>query len=136
MPLKTVYGCTGISRSPSAQPGCRYDLLVRPAADPGLFVGRDVARVDRAERAVVAASPGVDRLLGHGVAAAAPGRPEDVLAPRELGGRGCLPERERGERSQRYQECESQMPGRACQDTHYWRTKVKSVSSWMSFETL
>src|SRR5206468_12336288 len=121
---------------PPAQARGRDDLRVRPAADPGLLVGGDVARVHRAEGAVVSSPAGGRCLLGHGLAAAPAGRPEDVLAPRELGGGGRLRGRERGQPTERDQERNGQTPASACHDTHYRRTKVKSVSSWMSFETL
>src|SRR5207245_11520471 len=121
---------------PPPAPGRRKSPLVRPAPVPGLGIGRDVARVHAAERAVVSPPAGVDRLLGHRVAAAPAGRAEHVLTPRELGGRRRLGERERGERDQRQQKENGEAPQPSDQATHYWRAKVKSVSSWMSFETL
>src|SRR2546425_2054482 len=115
---------------PATQTDRGDELLVGPAADAGLAVGRDVGRVHRPERAVVFPPARIDGLLRDGVATAAPGRAEDVLAPRDLGGGGRLRGRNLGEQSRaQYHKSEDQTPGLACQGNVYWRTKVKSVSS-------
>src|SRR2546426_398778 len=62
-------------RSPS-EPDGRDDLIVRPAPDARVAIGRDVARVHGAERSVVLAAAAVGRLLRLRVAPAAPGGPE------------------------------------------------------------
>src|SRR2546427_12427501 len=81
-------------------------------------------------RPVVFPSARIDGLLRDGVATAASGRSEDVLAPRELGGGGSLRGRGLGEQSRaQEQQREDQTPGLASQAHPYWRAKVRSVSS-------
>src|SRR5437762_1202394 len=112
------------------------DLLVGPAPDARLAVRRDVGRVDGAERSVVPSSAGVGRLLWHGVAAAPAGRAEHVLAPCDVGGGRPLRARRRRERGQGQQERDEKAGGVPSQCVRYCRTKVRSVSSWISFATL
>src|SRR5216684_3398704 len=77
-----------LAGDPSAEPDGGDDLLVRPGPDPGLSVRRDIGRVDRPEGALELLAARVRLPLGLGVAAAAGGRAEDVLAPRDVGGAG------------------------------------------------
>src|SRR6266540_1426999 len=76
----------------AAEADRRDDLRVRPGADAGLGIGRDVGRVHRAEGPVEFPAARVGGSLGLGVAAAARRGAEDVLAARDLGRR----RRERG----------------------------------------
>jgi hypothetical protein len=55
------------------------DLIVAPAADAGVGVGRDVRPVERAERRLDLAPPAADRSFIGGVTAAPTGQREDNL---------------------------------------------------------
>src|SRR5262249_20550425 len=69
---------------PAAQADGRDDLLVRPAPDPCLRVGSDVARVHGAERPIVLAAPCIEAPFRLRVTAAPARGAENVLAAREL----------------------------------------------------
>src|SRR5713226_7342170 len=80
-----MHGQDPLAIGPPAQSNGRDDLLVRPAADAGRAVRRDIGRVHGPEGALELLAARVRLPLGLGVTAAAGGGAEDILAPRDAG---------------------------------------------------
>src|SRR6266852_84325 len=78
-------GNDALAVGPPAEPNGRDDLLVRPAADAGLTIRRDIGRVDGPKGPFELLAPRIELALGLRMAAAAAGGAEDVLATGDLG---------------------------------------------------
>src|SRR4029453_15459202 len=79
-----MHGQHALAIGPSAGPNRRDDLLVRPTADAGRAVRRDIGRVHGPEGTLELLAARVRLPLALGVTAPAGSGAEDVLAPRDV----------------------------------------------------